>query len=572
MRTLVSGGPILSCDEAMSSHEALVIENGRVLAVGAQDEMASLAGAGAERLDLDGATAMPGLVDGHSHHQHFAALQLGTVDLSDARDHDDIVERIRAVAAVTPPGQWIRATPVGEAHYFVRRSYRDLTEQVLPDRHVLDRATTDHPVIIQGWTPTTPSVTAFNSLGLREVGIDRGTPDVVGTVTIEKDGEVPNGRLLGPVYYYYTSDPFWLSILAKMPPPPEGIWDMGARAAMATANQAGITSAYVCHAMHPEHIQGWQNVRDADELTLRVLAVLDVANWSFEPTLEPTPDYIRARLELATALTQVDDDMMRVNGVTLGRGGVIATGAFRHRTPYRHPLGGMGGDAAAIPKWVEEMVVKYCCENDLRLNMNMYSYLDHEDFFHSIEPYVEKYDIKSRDWVAQHCLITSAAQAKRYAELKFQITVGAGFGWGMGDTFVDLLGEEVLADLSPMKRFVDLGLNVSACIDWGPSSPFEQMWLAETHESAGSGHRNLLAGQVLTRQESLATWTRNGGRLMQWEGIGALLPGYHADLAIVDRNPLTCPLDDLPAAEVLRTVVAGQTVYDAGALVHSDAR
>ncbi|WP_167137007.1 amidohydrolase family protein [Diaminobutyricimonas sp. TR449] len=571
MRTLITGGPILTCDEAMSSHEALVIDSGRVLAVGAEEEMASLAGPGAARLDLDGATAMPGLVDGHSHHQHFAGIQLGTVDLSDARDHNDIVERIRAVAAVTPAGQWIRATPVGEAHYFVRRSYRDLPEQALPDRHVLDRATTDHPVVIQGWTPTTPSVTAFNSRGLAEVGIDGGLPDVVNTVTIEKKGGAPTGRLFGPVYYYYTNDPFWLSILGKMPPPPPGLWDMGAREGMATANQAGITSVYHSHAMEPDHIQGWQNLRTADEMTLRVLATLDVANWSFFPTLDPTRDSIRERLELATSLTQITDDLMRVNGVTLGRSGVIATGAFRHREPYRNPLGGMGGEAAAIPKWVEEMVVEYCCKNDLRLNMNMYSYLDHDDFFDSIEPYVDKYDIKSRDWVAQHCLITSEAQAKRYAELNFQITVGAGFGWGMGDTFAELIGDEILADLSPMKRFVDLGLNVSSCIDWGPSSPFEQMWLAETHEFAGSGHRNLLPGQALTRQQSLATWTRNGARLMQWEGIGSLQPGYHADLAIVDRDPSTCALDDLPETEVLRTIVAGKTVYDSGALTDSDA-
>jgi hypothetical protein len=40
------------------------------------------------------------------------------------------------------------ATPVGEPHYFIRRSYRDLAEGTLPDRHVLDRATGDHPVWI----------------------------------------------------------------------------------------------------------------------------------------------------------------------------------------------------------------------------------------------------------------------------------------------------------------------------------------------------------------------------------------------------------------------------------------
>jgi len=38
------------------------------------------------------------------------------------------------------------------------------------------------------------------------------------------------------------------------------------------------------------------------------------------------------------------------------------------------------------------------------------------------------------------------------------------------------------------------------------------------------------------------------------------------DVLVVDRDPLTCALDDLPATRVLRTVVGGRTVYDGGAL------
>jgi len=54
--------------------------------------------------------------------------------------------------------------------------------------------------------------------------------------------------------------------------------------------------------------------------------------------------------------------------------------------------------------------------------------------------------------------------------------------------------------------------------------------------------------------------------VLGWDGIGTLAPGSHADLIVVDRDPLTCPLDELPATRVLRTVVGGQTVYDAGTI------
>jgi predicted amidohydrolase YtcJ len=61
-------------------------------------------------------------------------------------------------------------------------------------------------------------------------------------------------------------------------------------------------------------------------------------------------------------------------------------------------------------------------------------------------------------------------------------------------------------------------------------------------------------------------WTRDAARVLGWEGVGTLRPGSHADLIVVDRNPLTCDLDALPGTKVLRTVFAGRTVFDAGAL------
>ncbi|MCY1547199.1 hypothetical protein D9M68_832410 [compost metagenome] len=57
---------------------------------------------------------------------------------------------------------------------------------------------------------------------------------------------------------------------------------------------------------------------------------------------------------------------------------------------------------------------------------------------------------------------------------------------------------------------------------------------------------------------------------MQWAGIGALRPGYKADLVIVDQNPLTCTLDALPKTQVLRTVLGGKDVFDTSILPRLD--
>lgn len=571
VRTLVSGGPVLVLDGSTAAQQAMVLENGKVLGVGSEDEMKSLAGSGARRLDLKGATAMPGLVDGHSHQLHLEGFPMGLVDILDAENHDEIRERIRARAAVTPPGDWIMTTPVGEAHYFGRRSYRDLAERRLPDRKELDRATSAHPVLIQGWTPSMPNVCAFNSMGLERVGIGSITPSRVANVTIEKDEEGrPTGILRGAVNLYYINDPFWLQIMARLPRPTDtqwaAIWDAAAIAGQKNANRLGLTAGYECHAMDLAHIEGWRRLRAAGGMTYRVHAVLDVANWCLNPMLELTPESLLAQLDLARSLTQTTDDFLRINGATLGRGGIVESGGFRHYEAYDGPFGDQTRGFTGAPRWVERMVVEYCCKNDVRFNVSAYSYVDHDEVLETIAPFAEKYDIKSREWVAQHCMVISEAQARRYKDLGFHVTQGAGFVWGMGDAFRERIGDQILADFTPIKRLFDLGLNVSGCVDWGPNSAFAQMELAETHELCRSKHRNLLPGHAVTREENLAMFGRNPARLMQWKGIGSLLPGYHADVAIVDRNPMTCTSEELGSTEVLRTLVGGKTVYDSGAL------
>ena len=49
---------------------------------------------------------------------------------------------------------------------------------------------------------------------------------------------------------------------------------------------------------------------------------------------------------------------------------------------------------------------------------------------------------------------------------------------------------------------------------------------------------------------------------MQWEKIGSLLPGYYADMIIVDHDPMTCDLEDMQSIKVMKTFIGGTPVYD----------
>ena len=107
-RTLYCGGTVLTLDGSAHSAEALVTEDGRIVATGSEQDMSSLAGSGVERVDLAGSTLMPGLIDSHPHALHFAAGEVGFVNLLAAQNHAEICARLEAAVASAEDGQWIR--------------------------------------------------------------------------------------------------------------------------------------------------------------------------------------------------------------------------------------------------------------------------------------------------------------------------------------------------------------------------------------------------------------------------------------------------------------------------------
>lgn len=567
-RTLIRSSKILTFDETRPAAEAILVEDGVIVEVGGFAELAESAGRDIRIMDAGSAVVMPGLIDTHPHVMHFGALRGGLVDLSDAVDHADIAARIRARAAETPPGEWIICTPVGEAHYFIRRSWRDLAERRLPDRHTLDLATADHPVLIQAWAPRTPNIVAFNSAGLRAVGLSDFIPDRVCDVEIDKDeaGRL-TGILRGPVNNYYTYDPFWGQILLKLPPLNPDHAVPGVLDEMARFSARGVTTLYEGHAMEPVHLAMYQQLRAAGMLTMRVQATFDVESVIFYP-FEPLslPDFDERLKSLAPQSSDTTDDLFRIAGMTISPGGPCFAGHFAMHEPYADPFGRPTKGQRFVSLEKEESFVRFCAQNGIRANICIGSYREHDDFLEIAERVVTEHDFRDKAWILQHAITISPDHVRRYKALGFQITTSVGFAWGKGAMYDERIGRHIWRDMVPLRRLLDAGLDVSGGSDWGPKSPWEQIALAQTHEIAGTDLRNDGPDQVITRMESLAMWTTSAAKILGWSGIGSIRPGNHADLIFVDRDPSTCDIYDLKHTRVHRTMLAGTVVHDDGVL------
>jgi predicted amidohydrolase YtcJ len=233
------------------------------------------------------------------------------------------------------------------------------------------------------------------------------------------------------------------------------------------------------------------------------------------------------------------------------------------REPYRGPYGEQTCGVSFVSREKAALAMRFCADRGLRLNVIVTGTGEHDEYLDDLEALAGP---EARGWILQHAFFVEAAQARRYAALGFDVTTSMSFSWGKGDLFLERIGEQVLPDLIPLRRLLDAGLTVACGTDWGPKNVFEHLALAMTHRFCRSGRTNLGPAQRVSREEALAMWTRDAARVLRWDGIGRLAPDDHADLIVVDRDPLTCPVDDLPATRVLRTVLGGRVVFDAGAL------
>lgn len=162
--------------------QALAISQGRIIALGTNDDILHLAGVATEKIDLGGRLVVPGFVDSHIHFYEWA-LKRRDLQLDNLSCLEDLLARIEKTTHSLAPGQWIIGQGWNETDWSVPRQ---------PDRLSLDKIAPDHPVLL--WRCDLHLAVA-NSAALRLAGINSSTPDPPeGRIERDAEGE-PTGIL-----------------------------------------------------------------------------------------------------------------------------------------------------------------------------------------------------------------------------------------------------------------------------------------------------------------------------------------------------------------------------------------
>jgi predicted amidohydrolase YtcJ len=220
-RTLLHNAKIYTQAEGLCVDSIALCRN-RIVAIGNRLDRDPDFGS-YSKIDLKGRTVVPGFVDAHTHFYYFA-LSLGRVMLDSVESLEKCLERIKQFSAKQPKDAWI----VGDGY-----SPDRFTKRIEPDRYMLDKVTGGRPAFIFSKDQHTAWV---NSRALEIAGIDENTLQPEGGRIERFPDSSPTGILReGPAYE---------RVYARIPLPPRREVDRRYKLALEHAYSKGVTGVH----------------------------------------------------------------------------------------------------------------------------------------------------------------------------------------------------------------------------------------------------------------------------------------------------------------------------------------
>ncbi|MEW6644922.1 MAG: amidohydrolase [Pseudomonadota bacterium] len=541
---------ILTFDDALPRASALAIRSGVIAAVGDSDAVLA-ALPGARQIDLDGACVIPGFNDTHAHMER-EGLKQQRPSLAGVRNVGEILDRVRAAAARTPPGAWIVTMPVGTPPFFFDGP-ETLAEGRLPNRDELDAAAPDHPVYIQGvfgnWGKP-PGHSALNSQALALNSLDETSEPRCAGVEILKDA---GGRLNGIIVEHNNRPTLEFDILPAVPRFGFAERLEGVRLSQRLYNAKGTTSIYEGHGSAAETIAVYRQLWERNELTVRAGLVVS-PSWS---DLSEARRIMRDWLP-TTRGAGLGDRWLRVSGLHIAYGGDanVACCARAHL-----PDTGWSGfvEQAVSPADFREACF-LAAEFDLRLHTIVGDQL--HDIVPVLEAVNERYPLRQRRWVIEHIARARDTDILALARLGVLVTtIPTYYLWKGGKRYLN--DADGGSHVVPHRRLLEAGIPLALATDNIPYDPFFTLWVACARRERETG-TVLGPDQRLDAATALRLFTVAGAALTfdeDWKG--PLRPGFAADLAVLSDEPTAVATDALKDLTCRMTIVGGRIVHEA---------
>ena len=544
-RVLVNAD-IATLDPLRPRASAIALRDGRVLATGDDTTVREAAGPDAEVIDAGGRRVIPGLNDSHCHPTRGGRFYAAELRWDGVGSLARGLGMVREQAGRTPPGEWVRVIGGWSPWQF--------REARFPTPAELTEAAPDTPVFVlylysQGY---------LNAAGVRALGVTPETEAPPGTrYELTEDG--------GAVLHAEPNPDLLYATIGALPPLPPEVQALSTEHFYRELARFGLTSVIDAggggHTFPADYAGSFALARNG-RMPLRVSNYLfpqrpgeeadEFAAW--------TADYAR-NANLAERLSE---------GFVVEGGGeflVWSAGDFENFMAPRPELADRPGYAAELMEvtrlllqasWPIRIHATY--DESIRLIMDVF------EEAHRLEREAGRPGFRGVRWAIDHAETASRESLARIRRLGGGVAVQARMAYA-GELFAERYGEEAARRAPPLADIVEAGLPLGLGTDATRVASYHP-WAALDWFVTGRtvGGTTLLGERHRrSREEALALMTVGSAWFSGEEAVkGRLAPGQFADLAVLDRDYLSVPDDEIASVESVLTLMGSEATHAAG--------
>lgn len=516
---LVYNAEIYTVDGDFSQAQAFAVRDGKFLEVGSTEALEEKYEF-TERLDAEGKTIIPGIIDAHAHFYRLG-LQQQKVDLTGTKSFDEVVARI------------VEFQKENNSDFITGRGWdqNDWEVKEFPTKDTLDKLFPNTPVAV---TRIDGHALLANQAALDRAGITVNTPASGGAI------ETKNGKLTGILI----DNPMDLVAAAQEEPSIQ-------EQAKALTEAEKISFSYglttvVDAGVDRSTVELMDSLQKSGDLKVRLYAMLSNTPENLDYYLDKDP---------------IKTERLNVRSVKFYGDGALGSRGAALKEPYTD----RGDHYGALLSPVEDFkkIAQRVANSKYQLNTHAIGDSANVVVLETYNELLE--DAGDRRWRVEHAQVIDEEDFKYFSE---NIIPSVQPTHATSDMYwaEDRLGPDRIKGAYAFKKLLDEAGIVALGTDFPVEevNPFYTFYAAVARKDLENfPEEGYMKDQALSREETLrgmTIWAAYSN--FEEEEKGSIEPGKFADFIILDKNIMTVAEDEIPNLQVLKTYVNGEQVFN----------